>query len=25
MEINPFNAISIIISRKSKGTMNEKT
>jgi len=25
MEINPLNAISIIISRKSKGTMNEKT
>jgi len=25
MEFNPFNAISIIISRKSKGTMNEKT
>jgi hypothetical protein len=25
MEINPLNALSIIISRKSKGTMNKKT
>jgi hypothetical protein len=25
MEINPLNALSIIILRKSKGAMNEKT